>query len=437
MDKPSPKAAIASLVVLTAVYAFAFVDRQILNMLVDPMRTRFGLTDLQVSYLIGPAFIFSFMAVGLPAGLGVDRFNRRNLVLGAGIVWTLATAAGSVASSFNQLALSRALVGGSEAVLFPAGISLIADMFERRHLPAANSLFLTAPYVGGGLALIAGGHILDTTRTMPPLPLGPLGTINGWQVIFLIVAAMGAVPLAFMTLVREPARKGQATGRRAGLPIAQALGFLVRNGRFYGPFYLGMGVACLINAMISAWAPTYLGRSFGLSAASIGTGYGSMVLVAGLAGGITGPLVNHMLSRRLRNSTIWTACLGPVLSLGFALLLWQAREPGATMLCLALFTASYSFPLSTAGSSLQIATPSPLMGVASSIYLICNSLVGYALGPTLVPMVVKLISGEGGAIGPALVLLAGGGAVVSICALLLAARGFAQVTRLPELGTAE
>lgn len=429
MTTRSLRPAVLSLVVLTAVYAFAFVDRQILNMLVGPMKERFGLSDLEISYLIGPAFIFSFMAVGLPAGLCVDRFNRRNLVLGAGLLWTVATAAASLAENFTHLAISRMFVGGAEAVLFPAGMSMIADTFDRRHLPAANSLFLTSPYIGGGLALIAGGHILDATRTMPPVSLAGLATIHGWQIIFLIVAAIGLVPLLLMLLVREPARRGDAARSKATVPAGEAFLFLLRNWRFYGFFYLGMGIACQVQAMVAAWAPTHLARTFDLGAGAIGTGYGVMVLFAGLAGGISGPLVNHLLSKRSPNSTMMTATLGPVLIVLFVLLLTQATTPTATMICLAMFTMSYSFPLSTAGSSLQVVTPPSMMGMTSAIYLICNSVLGYALGPTLVPLVSRVMPGGGESIGTTLTVLAGFGGVASLLALIAAARGFAGMAQ--------
>jgi MFS family permease len=428
MAQTSGKSAIFALLVVTAVYAFAFVDRQILNMLVEPLRSRFGLSDLEVGYLIGPAFIFSFIVVGLPAGLGVDRFNRRNLVIGAGVIWTLATAAASVASSYGQLVTSRVLIGGAEAVLFPAGISMIADLFERRHLPIANSVFLTAPYVGGGLALIAGGRILELTRSIRSITLGDALSVDGWQIIFLIVAGLGAIPLLLMVLIREPERRGKVgAARTTAMPMTQALQFLASNWPFYLPFYLGMGLACLVNAMIAAWAPTYLLRSFGLTAAAIGTSYGVMVLLAGLAGGVGGPLINHFLSRRFRNSTMWTACCGPALMLCFVVTFWHASTATATMVSLALFTASYSFPLSTAGSSLQVVTPSPMVGVTSAIYLICNSLLGYALGPTIVPLAAALLPSGSGSMRLTLIGLAGAGGLIALVSLIVAARAYNQM----------
>ena len=413
------------LIILTAVYAFAFVDRQILNMLVGSIKAQFGVSDLLVGYLIGPAFILSFMLVGLPAGLGVDRWNRRNLVLGAGFVWSGATAMAAFADSFTMLVISRAMVGAAEAVVFPAGISMIADMFGRRHLPVANSIFLTAPYVGGGIALIAGGMVLQVTRPVSHIALPLIGSIAGWQTTFLIVAAAGILPVLLMFGVPEPERGRDGAGSSdEKFGVIAGLAYLLRHRRFYAFFYFGMATAGLVMAMVAAWAPTYLARSFDMEPAEIGVTYGVVVLFAGLAGGISGPLVNRWMASRFQHPTMYTACIGPLLILLLIAALILARSPMATMACLALFTMSYSFPLSTAGTSLQIVTPSALRGTASAVYLIFNSMIGYALGPTIVPLVATHLFGSSDAIGPALKLLALGCGALSLTFLILAARGF-------------
>jgi MFS family permease len=419
-------------VILTAVYAFAFVDRQILNMLVGSIKAQFEVSDLMIGYLIGPAFILSFMLVGLPAGLGVDRWNRRNLVLGAGFVWSGATAMAAFAESFTTLVISRAMVGAAEAVVFPAGISMIADMFERRHLPTANSVFLTAPYVGGGIALIAGGMVLQFTESIPFVPL-PLGvTIAGWQTTFLIVAAAGILPVLLLFAVTEPDRsRGRSGEQEAVFGVLAGLSYLMRHWRFYAFFYFGMATAGLVMAMVAAWAPTYLARGFGMQPAQIGVTYGTVVLFAGLAGGISGPLVNRWMRSRFPHPTMYTACLAPLMILVLATTLIFEHSAWATMACLALFTMSYSFPLSTAGTSLQIVTPPILRGTASAVYLIFNSMIGYAMGPAVVPLAAVHLFGSSDAIGPALKLMAILCGALSFIFLFLAARGFvAEADRL-------
>ncbi|MDB5704750.1 MAG: transporter [Sphingomonas bacterium] len=423
---PGPRSAgtaVYYLLILTAVYCFAFVDRQIVTMLVGPIKATFGASDLQIGYVIGPAFIFSAMAVGLPAGLGVDRFNRRNLVIGAGVLWSASTAAAAFVDSYTALLISRALVGGSEAVIFPAGMSLIADLFDRRRLPTANSVFLTSPYVGGGIALIAGGLVLGATEAVAWIHIPLLGDIRGWQTTFLYVGIAGFLPVLLLFTIREPAREKAAIGQ-ARFSVGGGLKFMLVRWRFYAFFYLGMGTAGLVMAMVAAWTPTYLARSFGMESSAIGLTYGPSVLVAGLLGALTGPVVNHWVSRRYHEPTMWTACLGPALIVAFMTLLHFAESKGVTIVCLALLTFSYSLPLSVAGTSLQIMTPPSLRGTSSAVYLIFNSILGYALGPTMVPIVTKYVLHDPARIGDAMKIVGLVCGAIALTSLILAARGY-------------
>ncbi len=414
--------AIYCLVVLTIVYCFAFVDRQIMNMLVGPIRSQFGVDDLQIGYLIGPAFIVSFMLVGLPAGLAVDRLNRRRLVIAAGILWSAGTTAAAFATRFDTLVLTRVLVGGAEAVLFPAGMSLIADLFDKRHLPIAYSSFLAAPYLGGGMALIAGGVVLAKTEAVSSVTLPILGPVVGWQSTFLIVGVAGLLPVLLMFTVREPARP--IDQQHGSLSLADGLRFMLVRWRFYAFFFPGMSIAGLVMAMVAAWAPTYLQRTFAMPPAQIGLTYGIYVLLAGLAGGIAGPVVNLWLARRFPRSTMWTACIGPALILAFILLFSISRSRDAALVCLALFTFSYSFPLSVAGTSLQIMTPPNLRGLAAGIYLVSNSILGYALGPTLVPLAARYVFGGETHLGEAIKLVGVACGLISLAGVVMAALGF-------------
>jgi MFS family permease len=425
--------AIYTLAVLTAVYCFAFVDRQILTMMVGPIRAQYHATDLQIAYLIGPAFILPFMAVGLPAGLAVDRFNRRNLVLGAGLVWSIGTGLAAFVDSYGALAATRAIVGGAEAILFPAGMSIIADLFDKRRLPVAYSVFLASPYIGGGMALVFGGLLLGALSAAPLIDLPVLGSIRGWQLTFLIVAVAGLIPVLFLTTIREVAREPAEGEQAASYPILDGLRYIAARWRFYLFFYLGMGSANLVNSMVAAWAPTLLTREFDLTSTQIGTSYGIFVLLAGTLGGLSCPLINRIIARRYPDSTMKTALIGPVLILVFDAILVLGPGLNSTRIALALFTFSYAFPLSVAGTSLQVVTPPSLRGTAAAIYLISNSIIGYSLGPTVVPLIARHLLGDADAIGRAIQLVGGGVGALALLFIAIAGVGFRGLVK----GTAD
>nr|WP_275431466.1 MFS transporter [Sphingomonas sp. BT552] len=418
---------------MTAVYCFAFVDRQILNLLVGPIKREFAASDSQIGYLLGPAFIFSYASLGLPAGWWVDRTNRRNLVFGAGIVWGLGTMAAAFVTSYEALFLSRLVVGGSEAFLFPAGMSMIADMFDKRRLPVATSVFLASPYIGGGLALIFGGLVLQWTESLPQVALPLIGGIPGWQFTFIIIGLVGLLPVLLLPTIHEPARdrhdadEAAADTRRYG--FVQGLAYMAQRWRYYFAFFFGAACSSLVLTTVSAWAPTFLTRSFGMNPAAIGVNYGSLVLVFGLGGGLLSPIVNAFIARRHPlDSTMRTVRLGPVMVMLSALCLWFSTSQTMALVCLACLTFAYSFPLSMAGTSLQLATPPRLRGSASAAYFVIVSLIGHGVGPTLVPLVTHNIFGDEARVGEALALIAFVFGVLAFCLLSFALRGF-QIER--------
>lgn len=436
---PAGRGAILALGLLTLVYCFAFVDRQILNLMVSAMRRDFAISDAQSGYLLGPAFTFSYVAFGLPAGWCADRVSRKRLLVLAGTVWGLATAAAAFVTTYEQLFATRMVVGASEAFLFPAGMSLIADLFARRHLPVANSVFLASPYVGGGFALIGGGLLLDATQGWGAVAVPGLsalfGPVRGWQMTFLVVGLAGIVPVLLLPIIREPARGGRdaAADSQLGfgstddrpLPLRKGLQHFVAGWRFYAMFFLGAASASLVMTTVSAWAPTYLERAFGIGTGRIGVSYGAIMLVCGLAGGILGPTINALAFRGRDANPMRTVCLAPLLHVLAGAILLLAPDATTAMAALAIVTFAYSFPLSLLGASLQMATPSRLRGLASAIYFIIGSLVGQGLGPVLVPLLTRAVLHDERAVGTALALVAIGFGLVAFVVLMIAARAFA------------
>ena len=141
-----------ALLLLTATYTFSFIDRQIINLLVDPIRTDLSLSDSQVSFLQGLAFVLPYVLLSIPLGRVVDRANRiRVLVIGI-LVWTISCVTCGLAKNFWQLGMARMGVGAGEASVTPASWSLLADYFpeDKRALPV--SIFLMGPYLGAGLS---------------------------------------------------------------------------------------------------------------------------------------------------------------------------------------------------------------------------------------------------------------------------------------------
>ena len=180
-DWPSARKGWYATFILTLAFTFSFVDRQALNLLVDPIKADLDLSDTRISFLQGLAFALPYIAMSVPIGRLVDKINRIAVLIGGVVVWTLATFTCGLANSYNQLMMARMFVGAGEASLTPAAYSMLADFFPADKLARPVSVFLMGPYIGGGLAMIGGASVIDwfATANIGALPL--VGELNAWQ----------------------------------------------------------------------------------------------------------------------------------------------------------------------------------------------------------------------------------------------------------------
>src|ERR1700732_5376463 len=147
--------AVVAILIATAV--LSYTDRQVLSLLVDPIRSDLGITDTQISLLLGTAFAVVYGIAGLPLGFLADRTSRRNLIFAGVLVWSCGTLACGFSHSFGQLFAARIVVGLGEAVLSPAAISLISDYFPPARRGTAVGCFLSGIAMGRGASLLIGG----------------------------------------------------------------------------------------------------------------------------------------------------------------------------------------------------------------------------------------------------------------------------------------
>ncbi|HEV8580884.1 MAG TPA: MFS transporter [Thermoanaerobaculia bacterium] len=196
--------------VLVVVYVFNFIDRQILSILAERIKSDLGVTDAQMGYLYGTAFAVFFAIFGIPLGRLADVWDRRRLIAWGLAAWSAMTALSGMAGSFAQLALARFGVGVGEASASPAAYSLLSDYFPARRRATALGVYSSGIYIGAGLGLGIGGLIVNRwdaawAGTAPPLGL------HGWQVAFMVVGLPGLLLSLWVRSLREPVR-GQADG---------------------------------------------------------------------------------------------------------------------------------------------------------------------------------------------------------------------------------
>lgn len=225
-------------VLLTLIYTVSFIDRQILALMIGPIRRDFGISDTQVSLLIGLAFALFYTFLGIPIARLADRHSRRAIIAVGVLVWCLMTAACGVSHNYGQLFLARVGVGVGEAALGPSALSMISDYFPQESRGRAISFYTMGISLGSALAMIVGGQLVANALHAQPVTVPVFGQLFGWQPIFFIVGLPGVVLALIMLTVAEPERREKLRMPPASAP-SQSLGAharsTARDARSTGP----------------------------------------------------------------------------------------------------------------------------------------------------------------------------------------------------------
>jgi MFS family permease len=386
---PNPLYAWYVVSVLFLAAIVSFVDRQIIALVVDDIKLDLGLDDLQIGLLQGPPFGIFYALMSLPIALAADRRNRRNIVVVGVTFWSLATAACGMASSFWHLFLARIGVGVGEATLSPSAYSMISDYFPKEKLSLAMAVFTMGNLTGVGLAMLLGGALIVWLKSVGPVELWWVGTLQPWQFTFVLVALPGLLLALLMLTVREPLRRGRAPDPAPSASreqLREFWRFLGAHRRTFATLFASFTVLVLVAYGNFAWMVVFFVRTFGWSAGEAGLVYGVVVLVFGTSGAFFGGWLANVLARRGHTDAPYRATLLCSIPLApFAALTYLAAPDGWWAVA---FFAPWQFfgavPAGLAGAAMMTITPNEMRAKISAVYLFFSNIIGISLGPTSV-----------------------------------------------------
>ncbi|MCY1266814.1 putative L-galactonate transporter [compost metagenome] len=375
---------------LTFAYTVAFIDRQVLNLVVDPIKLYMGLTDVQISLLQGLSFMMAYVAFGPIFGRWVDNGNRRNVLVLGVTLWSTFTILCGLSEEYWQLFIARAGVGAAEACLAPAGFSLIADYFSRKRLPRAMSIFMLGPSLGAGLALVAGGVVIGSAAALAEkFPF--LSGLSTWQLTFVMVGAPGLILASLLLTIREPARgslEGTASAPVQHYSLRDVLRFFWLNRAFYVRYFVGMSLLAIVIYGFPTWMPAYLMRHFEVDAPTVGLRYGAQVLIIGAIGIYSGPWLERWLSSLgYKDSPVRCAMICAVLVFICCLAFPFANSYDSALTVAGFMNLFYALPWAVAASALQIATPNRMRGIAVSVFYFLISVFGLGIAPSIIAFI--------------------------------------------------
>lgn len=405
---------------LTAAVIVAYSDRLVLNLLIDPIRRTLRISDSQFSILQGASFGL-VNAVANPALAWLsDRTSRRWILIGAMMLWGLATIGCGLASTYGQMAGARALLGLGEAALLPSAFALICERFPTDRRTAALSVLFTGVGVSAGIGVLAGGVLLKSAETGMLSWLVVQSSLPPWRLVFVL---MGAPPLliavSFLFILRSgaaPAVEQSTTANGAALRAARMP---------VAPLVWGYAAAAAYLIAFWAeesWIPALLMRRHGFDAATAGSVFGVVTIVSGVLSPFIGLRVSDRLRRKSgRQGPFVTAAGALLVAIPASILLLSASTAVTVATALILDTAilvcAFAFI-----SSLQALLPTRHLALGIAVIYFVSGAVGSSVGPTLVALATDKLYGAEAAVDKSLVTVLLPALVISIVAFLAGIR---------------
>ena len=381
---PEKKHSYSAVAILTLAQVFAFIDRQIPSMLVEPIKQDFNLTDSQIALLGGAAFSIFYAIMALPIGYAVDRYKRTK-VLGTGIfLWSLMTALAGLANSFGKLFGARIGVAVGEAVMAPISVSLVSDSFPENKQGKPMGIITAGVYIGIGITLLGGGFLIDYLTSIGGITLPLIGYLKPWQATFMIVGIPGLVLAIAAFYLKEPRRIEEQADSNHLVDKKNVFLHLKEHRKTLIPMFGGLIFMALIFYSFSFWAPTMMIRTFDISLTEVGFILGMITIISSITGTIiAGSAVDYLRNRNYSDAPVRAAMIAVILALPPIILLSFVQTELGAWICIAmylLFISSFA-PLGLLAIS-GVSTGN-VKGQTAAIHAFLMMAFGLSLGPQL------------------------------------------------------
>jgi MFS family permease len=366
------------LAMLTLVYVFNFIDRQLLVILQESIKKELHLSDTQLGLLSGFTFALFYVLLGIPIARIADKKSRRNTVAISLGLWSIMTACSGLARNFVQLLLARIGVGVGEAGGSPPAHAMISDYFPPKKRSTALSIYSAGIYFGILIGFLMGGYLNQRL---------------GWRTAFFVVGLPGVLfSLLFYLTVKEPRKGATDTTIQAAQShtLDEVLKVLYSTKTFvYLAFASAFNVFCIYGLM--NWAPSFLQRLHGMTSAETGKLLGPILGIGGAVGSFAG---GWLTDRFGKTDKSWYLKIP-----GYAILIVIPCIAGAiffensalSVACLGLCALLQSMYL---GPSLAVAhslVPASMRSLTSAVFFLVINLIGLGFGPLAVGFISDLL----------------------------------------------
>ncbi|PLW82841.1 MFS transporter [Kineobactrum sediminis] len=368
---------------LTIVYAFNFIDRQILVILQEPIKADMGLSDAQLGLLSGFSFALIYVTAGIPIAYWADRGNRRNIVSLALAVWSGMTALSAFTQNYGQLLAARIGVGLGEAGGSPPAHSMISDYYPPEQRGRALSFYSTGIYVGILIGFMFGGVIAEAF---------------GWRTAFLVVGIPGVLFAVFLRFaVKEPIRgRWDTAAESTHKPTLSETMTLLRQRPSFWYIAVGCSLTAFVSYGVGNFFPSFLMRSHGMSIGQVGVVLALVSGVTGAAGTYLGGYLGDRFGAADARWYLWVPMIGGAVAfVPYLYVLLTANTTGLLVVLVFtnLLTTLYLGPCIALSHAL---VPPSMRALTSAILFFVLNMIGLGLGPFLTGLMSDLLAPQYG-----------------------------------------
>lgn len=446
VNYPKPAYAWYVVVLMMFFYVLSFMDRQIIAVLLDPIKIDLDLTDVQLSLIGGVSFGLFYSVVGIFIGRLADSLNRPWLIAMGVFVWSLTTALCGLASKFWHLLFLRMGVGLGEAALLPSTLSLLTDYFPPKRLATPTSVFLFGAPIGIGLSFVAGGFLFSVAQDITAADgwndVFFIGGSAAWKLVLMFLGVVGMVMTLGMATVREPrttsaaaqnkqAERSLKASEAAALPEVKA--YARKNWLPIVSLYVGMALISLAAYAQGFWDVTYLTRTFGGDRANVSFMYGMVQMFGGIAGMLLGGFTADVLTRRgVQGSSFKLVTIGAAFAIPFAFLypLMESESASLMLMVLAIFGTNICF--AGAAAAMQRMYPAAMLGLAAGVYFFMSNAVGLLVGPFAIAATTDYVFADPQKVGYSLSIVGGAARLLAFVVFAAGLRAYVNLLRERE-----
>lgn len=393
---PRPAYAWYVVAVLLVAYIFAFIDRDVIALLVQPIKADLEISDTQMSFLLGGAFALFYTFFGIPIAWLADRWNRKIIIFLGVFTWSIMTALCGLAGSYGALFLARMGVGVGEAALNPPALSLLKDYFPPERLGRAIGLYTAGISCGTGVGSFLSATIYPSIAAAGAITLPLAGTVQPWQFMFILVGLPGVLVALAVLTIREPVRRD--TGASA-VPVAlwTTLSYVANRWRVYILLFLALSVLAILNYGVGYWLPEFLRRTYNLDTAEMSyflQARGIVLIVVGLASVLVAGYLCDRFRTRYADGYLRVALIGFAFLLVGYTAIPLMPTPELAIAAMVVATIGGAMPTTAGAAAVVGIAPANMRAQITALYYFTLNLIGLTIGPTTVALLTDYVFGN-------------------------------------------